>query len=107
MDIAQAVGLVARSTANPEETHMVAVKRIFRYLKGNDEYGLWYPHKGDFNLSVLTDADWAGNIDNRKSTSGGAFFLGDRIVSWTRKNKNCISQSTTEVEYVAVAINYT
>lgn len=107
LDIAQVADLVARFVANPKETHMVAVKRTFRYIKGTDEYGLWYPHKGNFNLSVFTDVDWAGNIDDRKSTSGDAFFLGDRIVSWTRKKQNCISQSIVEVEYVVVAINYT
>ncbi|GLJ46748.1 hypothetical protein SUGI_0985860 [Cryptomeria japonica] len=106
-DIVQAIGLVARFAANPKATHMVAVKRIFRYLKGTDEYGLWYPHKGNFNLSVFTDANWAENIDDRKSTSGGAFFLGDRIVSWTSKKQSCISQSTAEVEYVVVAIKCT
>lgn len=84
-DIAQAVGLVAIFASNPKETHIVVVKRIFKYLKGTDEYGLWYPHKGTFNLSVFTDAYWAGNIDDRNNTSGGAFFLGDRIVSWTSK----------------------
>lgn len=86
---------------------MVAVNRIFRYLKGTDEYGLLYPHKGDFSLSVFIDSYWVGNIDDRKSTSGGAFFLGDRIVSWTRKKQNYISQFIAEAEYVAVVINCT
>ena len=50
--------------------------------------------------------DWAGNIDDRESTSGGALFLGKRSVSWTSKKQNYISQSTTEVEYVAATVNY-
>ena len=53
------------------------------------------------SLKVFVDSDWARNVDDRKITSSGAFFLGTRLVSWTSKKKNCISQSTTEVEYVA------
>ena len=56
-------------------------------------------------MKVFTDADWAGNLDDRKNTSGGAFFLGKRLVSWTSKKQNCTSQSTAEAEYVAAAVN--
>lgn len=86
---------------------MVVVKRIFKYLKGIKDYGLWYAHKGDLSLSVFSDVDWAGNIDDRKRKSWGAFFLGGRLVGWKIKKKNCISQSTTKVEYVTLAINCT
>ena len=65
-------------------------------------YHLCYDGSG---RSHITDADWAENIDDRKSTSGDAFFLGKRLVSWTSKKKNCTSQSTTEVEYVAATVN--
>ena len=78
----------------------MAVKRILRYLKGTEYYGLWYKLGGNLDLKVFVDADWAGNIDDRKSTSGGTFFLGKRLVSWTSKKKNCTSQSTIEEEYV-------
>ena len=64
---------------------MMAIKRIMRYLKGTEEYGLWYKLGGNLNLKVFTDADWAGNIDDRKITSGGAFFLEKRLVSWISK----------------------
>jgi hypothetical protein len=73
-DIMQVVGLVGRFQSAPKETHLKEVKRIFRYLKGTLELGLWYPKDKDFNLTAYTDADWAGSIDDRKSTSGGAFF---------------------------------
>lgn len=105
-NIAHAVEIVSRFQANPKESHMVDVKRNFRSLKGTEDYGLWYDHKGGLTLSVFTDIDWAGNVDDRKSTSGGSFFLGERLVSCTSKKKNCISQSTEEAEYV-VAINCT
>ena len=57
------------------------VKRIMRYLKGIEEFGLYYKKNERFDLKAYTDADWAGNIDNRKSTTGGALFLGKRLVT--------------------------
>lgn len=86
---------------------MVSVKRIFGYLKGIVDYGLWYPYRGNFSLKVFTDADCAGNVDDWKSTTGGAFLLGGRLVSWTSKKKTCVSQSTAEAEYVAASMNCT
>ena len=83
----------------------MAIKRIMRYLKGTEEYSLWYKIGGNLDLKVFTDVDWAGIIDDKKSTSGGAFFLDKRLVSWTRKRQNCISQSTLEAGYVATIIN--
>ena len=84
-DIALAIGIVARFSAKPKENHMMAIKRIMRCLKGTEEYGLWYKFGGDLDLKVFTNADWAGNLDDRKSTSGGEFFLGTRLVSLTSK----------------------
>ena len=83
----------------------MAVKRILRYLKGTEDYGLWYKLGENIDLKVFTNVDWVGNIDDRKSTSGGAFFLGKRLVSWTSKKQNCTSQSTAEAEYVVAAVN--
>ena len=75
-------------------------------MKGTEDYGLWYRLGRNLELRVFTDANWVGNIDDRKSTSGGAFFLGKRFVSWTSKKKNCTSQSIVEAEYVTVVVNY-
>jgi len=58
----------------PKQTHLKEVKRIFKYLKGTLELGLWYPKDKYFNLTTYTNANWDGSIDDRKSTSGGAFF---------------------------------
>ena len=55
------------------------------------EYGLWYPKGQDFTLKAFTDADWAGSVDDRKSTSGVAFFLGNCFVSWSSKKQSSIS----------------
>ena len=61
-----------------------------RYLKGTEEFGLYYKKNERFELRAYIDVDWARNIDDRKSTSGGAFFLGKRLVTWTSKKQNCI-----------------
>ena len=104
-NIENVVEIVARFQVDPKEAHYAAVKRIFRYLKGTSEFGLCYEKSNDLTLSAYIDADWAGSMDGRKSTSGGAFFLGGRLVSWLSKNYDCTSQSIAEVEYVAVANN--
>ena len=72
------------------------VKRIMRYLKGNDDFNLYYKRSNKFKLNAYIDADWGGNIDDRKSTSGGALFLGKRLVTWTSKKQTCTSQSTAK-----------
>eukprot|EP00253_Pinus_taeda_P005578 PITA_05578 len=102
-DIMHAVGMVGRFQANPKETHLQAVKRIFKYLQGTQNYGLWYPRDADLTLHAYTDADWAGSVGDKKSTSCGAFFMGSRLVSWFSKKQSSIALSTTEVEYVAAA----
>ena len=80
-DVMQAVGLVARFQANPKEGHVLAIKRIFRYLKGTTEFGLWYPKGNELTLVVYIDVDWEGSIDDRKSTSGPALYLGNCLVA--------------------------
>ena len=97
------VGVCARYQAAPKECHMVAIKRIFRYLVHTSRYGLWYPKGSSFSLCGYTDSDWAGDQDDRKSTSGACQFLGRALVCWSSKKQNCISLSTAESEYVAAA----
>jgi hypothetical protein len=99
----QAVGMVGRFQSAPKQSHLAAVKRIFKYLKGTMTYGLWYPRNQNFQLIAYSDADWANCVDERKSTSGGAFFLGDSLVAWLSKKQGSISLSTTEAEYIAAA----
>jgi hypothetical protein len=100
-NIMQAIGLVARFQDAPKETHVQVVKRIFKYLKGTLDFGLWYSRGEYFTLTTYTDADWADNVDDKKSTSGGAFFLGNSLVSWLSKKQSSVSLSTTEAEYIA------
>jgi hypothetical protein len=94
---------VARFQAEPKESHVQAVKRIFRYLKGTIDLGLWYPSKESFTLKEYSDVDWERSIDDRKSTSGRAFFLGESLVVWISKKQSSISLSNTEAEYIAAA----
>ena len=94
-DITLVVGIVETFSAKPRENHMMVVKRILRYLKATKDYGLWYKLGGNLDLKVFIDVDWAGNIDGKKSTSGGTLFLGKRLTSWTNKKQNCTSQSTS------------
>ncbi|KAJ9539123.1 LOW QUALITY PROTEIN: hypothetical protein OSB04_031856 [Centaurea solstitialis] len=102
-DLMFATCFCARFQANPKESHLAAVKRILRYLKGTPELGLWYPKDSSFELISFTDSDYGGCKLDRKSTSGSCQFLGDKLVSWTSKKQNCVSTSTAEAEYVAAA----
>nr|GEY24975.1 uncharacterized mitochondrial protein AtMg00810-like [Tanacetum cinerariifolium] len=95
--------ICARYQANPNEHHVSAVKRIFRYLKGTINLGLWYSKDSGFDLTAYSDADHAGCHLDRKSTSGSVQFLGDKLVCWSSKKQNCVSISTAELEYVAVS----
>jgi hypothetical protein len=102
-DIMQVVGMVGHYQSAPKQSHLVVVTRIFKYLKGTMTYGLWYPRNQNFWLTAYSDADWANCVDERKNTSGGAFFLGDSLVAWLSKKKGSISLSTTEAEYIFAA----
>jgi hypothetical protein len=102
-NIMDAVGMVGRYQYAPKQSHLLAVKRIIRYLKETMSYGLWYPKNQNFQLLVYSDADWANSMDERKSTSERAFFLGNSLVAWLSKKKGSISLSTIEAEYIAAA----
>jgi hypothetical protein len=102
-DIMHVVGMVGRYQSAPKQSHLLAIKRIFRYLKEIMNYGLCYPKNQNFQLSVYSDVDWVKCMDETKRTSGGAFFLGYSLVAWLSKKKGSISLSTTEAEYIAVA----
>ena len=106
-DIQFSVCVCARFQVNPKESHLKAVKRILRYLKGTEDLCLFYPRLCPFNLVGYTDADYAQCTIDRKSTSGTAQFLGPRLVSWASKKQHTVALSTVEAEYVAAALCYT
>ncbi|GJR91073.1 putative ribonuclease H-like domain-containing protein [Tanacetum coccineum] len=93
----------ARFQVNPKVSHLHAVKRIFRYLKGQPKLGLWYPKDSPFDLVAFTDSDYAGASLDRKSTTGGCQFLGCRLISWQCKKQTVVANSTTEAEYIAAS----
>ncbi|XP_049371660.1 secreted RxLR effector protein 161-like [Solanum verrucosum] len=102
-DIVFNVGMCARFQAAPNESHLKAAKRILRYLKGTKDLVLFYPTGDSFDLIGYVDADYAGFLVDRKSTSGMTHFLGSTLISWGTKKQNFVSLSTVEAEYVVVA----
>ncbi|GJU95673.1 hypothetical protein Tco_1320429 [Tanacetum coccineum] len=105
-DIIHATCYCARYQAKPTEKHLTVVKRIFRYLKDSINMRLWYPKDTGFELTAFSDSDHAGCLDSHKSTSGGIQFLGgDKLVNWSSKKQDCISMSSAEAEYAAMAIS--
>nr|GEZ81016.1 uncharacterized mitochondrial protein AtMg00810-like [Tanacetum cinerariifolium] len=79
------------------------VKRIFRYLRGTVNTGLWYTKDSGFELIEFSDVDYAGCKDSFKSTFGGAQFLGENLTSWSSKKQDCTALSTTKAEYVSLS----
>jgi hypothetical protein len=100
-DIMLSVCMCARFQAKPKECHLMAVKRIFRYLVHTPNFSLWYPKGSTFDLLGYSDSDYAGCKLDRKSTSGTCQFLGRSLVSWSSKKQNSVALSTAEAEYVA------
>ncbi len=102
-DIAQAVSVVSKFNANPNAAHLMAVKRILRYLKGTLNLALKYERSDSGTLIGYSDADWAGDQDDRRSTTGNVFLLGGGAVSWLSKKQSTVALSTAEAEYVALS----
>jgi hypothetical protein len=102
-DIAYAVQQVCLFMHDPREPHLSVLKRILRYLQGTLDLGLHLSRTSPADLTIYTDADWAGCTDTRKSTSGYAVFLGDNLISWSSKGQPTVSRSSAEAEYRAVA----
>nr|GEV09558.1 hypothetical protein [Tanacetum cinerariifolium] len=98
-----AVCMYARYQAKPTKKHLEALKRVFWYLKGTINWGLWYPKDTAMALTAYADADHAGCQDTRRSTSGSARFLGDKLVSWSSKKQKSTAISTTEAKYIAMS----
>ncbi|GJR22450.1 uncharacterized mitochondrial protein-like protein [Tanacetum coccineum] len=102
-DIMFAVCACAIFHVTPKVSHLHAVKRIFRYLKGQPKLGLWYPKDSPFDLETYTNSDYAGASLDRKSITGGCQFLGSRLISWQSKKQTVVANSTTKAEYVAAS----
>ncbi|GKA81652.1 uncharacterized mitochondrial protein-like protein [Tanacetum coccineum] len=105
-DIMFAVCACARYQVNPKVSHLHAVKRIFRYLKGQPKLGLWYLKDSLFDLVAYTNSDYAGASLDRKSTTRGCQFLRCRLISWQCKKQTVVANSTTKAEYVVALSCY-
>ncbi|GAU32260.1 hypothetical protein TSUD_53880 [Trifolium subterraneum] len=104
-DMTFSVCLVARFMERPTEIHVAAVKRILRYLKGTLSYGLWYEKGRGEELIGWSDSDYAGDLDDKKSTSGYVFMIGSKAVSWSSRKQPIVTLSTTKAEFIAAASN--
>ena len=100
-DLMYATCACARYQSNPKVSHLKAVKRILKYVKGTLDLGVYYTNDTNCVITGFSDSDWAGNEADRKSTSGVCCFIGNNLVSWSSKKQNCISISTAEAEYVS------
>ncbi|GKD26229.1 hypothetical protein Tco_1232443 [Tanacetum coccineum] len=102
-DLVFDVCMCARYQASPTKKHLEALKRVFRYLRGTINWGLWYPKDTAMALTAYAVADHAGCQDIRRSTSGSAQFLEDKLVSWSSKKQKSTVISTIEAEYIAMS----
>ncbi|XP_050117705.1 secreted RxLR effector protein 161-like [Malus sylvestris] len=87
----------------PTKLHLQAAKRVLRYLKGTIDFGLFYKKRGNEDLIGYTDNDYAGDQDDRKSTSGYVFMLSSKAVSWSSKKQPVVTLTTIEAEFIAAA----
>ena len=102
-DISQAVGAASKYCSNPSEAHLTAVKRILRYLKETINFGLKYKKSESGTLVGYSDADFAGDLDDRQSTSGNLFIFAGCPVSLYSKKQPTVSLSTAEAEYISLS----
>jgi histone deacetylase 1/2 len=102
-DIAFAVNKVCQFLHAPTTVHWSAVKGILRYIRGTLTFGHHIKRSQSTMVSGFSDADWAGCIDDRRSTRGFAIFLGDNFVSWSARKQATVLRSSTEAEYKSLA----
>ena len=104
-DISFAVHQVCQYMSTPTTTHLAVAKRVLKYIRGTFNHGIEFT-PGPLSLSAYTDADWAGDLDDRRSTSGFLVYMGHNAITWSTKKKATISRSSTESEYHALAIAF-
>nr|GEU52917.1 uncharacterized mitochondrial protein AtMg00810-like [Tanacetum cinerariifolium] len=102
-DLYFTICMCARYQAWTTKKHLHAVQRIFWYLRGTVNQGLWYLKDSSISLAAFADVDHAGCQDTHRSTSGSMQFMGDRLVSWSSKRQKSAAISSTEAEYIALS----
>jgi len=101
-DIAYSVGKLSQHNQNPTEEDLIAAKRVLRYLQGTKDFKITFWKDEEDELYGHADADWAGDLDTRRSTTGYVFLLAGSAISWNSKRQHTIALSSTEAEYMAV-----
>jgi len=102
-DITFTVNKLSQFMHKPTQLHWQAVKHLLRYLKGTIYHGLSLTRNTSTTLSAFSDSDWAGNSDDRTSTTAYILFLGGNVVFWASRKQHSVARSSTEAEYRAVA----
>jgi hypothetical protein len=102
-DLSIVVNKVCQFLSKPTDVHWEAVKHIFQFVKGTATMGLLLKKSSSTLLSIFTEANWAGCVDDRTSTSGFAVFFGPNLISWSARKQPTVSRSSTEAEYKALA----
>ncbi|KAL9295969.1 putative RNA-directed DNA polymerase [Arabidopsis thaliana] len=107
-DLMYGVCLISRFMSNPRMSHWLAAKRILRYLKGTVELGIFYRRRKNRSLKLMafTDSDYAGDLNDRRSTSGFVFLMASGAICWASKKQPVVALSTTEAEYIAAAFSW-
>ncbi|XP_073107386.1 secreted RxLR effector protein 161-like [Elaeis guineensis] len=100
-DIMYSVSYVSRFMSNPSKLHLTTAKRILKYLQSTKKQEIRYVKEENNSLVGFTDSDWAGSLDDRKSTTRYLFCLGTKVISWSSKKQKTISLSSAEAEYIA------
>jgi hypothetical protein len=104
LDLSYAIGVVSQFMQTPPKPHLDAMRRILRYIKHTLKCGIFYETKSQLQVHGYTDVNWAGNVSNRRSTSGFMFSFGSGAVSWSNKKQPIVALSSKEAEYRSIAI---
>ena len=102
LDLSHAIGILSRYQKNPGEEHRKQIKHVLRYVKGTLDYSLCF-NGHNLQLQGYTDADWQGDLDDRKFTSGYIFTLAGGAISWCSMKQNSVALSSMEAEYIAAS----
>jgi hypothetical protein len=103
-DLMFAAGLLSRFMSKPSHLHLGAAKRVLRYIMGTLEHGIKFEKNAKIEVKGYCDSDWAGSVDDMKSTSGYVFSLGSGVISWCSKKQDTVAQSSAEAEYLAAGL---